>query len=290
METYINNRGYIIRKDKVNVAIINKIKRELIIKPIIFNQYNEEEKDFPIYLENSKKIYIPKFYGKHQFGEAKEIKYGIPDKIDVKFIFKLREHQVKPAEITLKAYKNIGGGILHLQCGFGKTIMALYFVSVLKVKTIVIVHKEFLMNQWVERINQCMPGTKIGFIQGSKFDIEGKDIVLAMLQTLWRKKFDLKAFNSFGHTIIDECHRIPSEKFSKALQKVSTQYMLGLTATPKRSDGLMRVLSMYIGDILYSQKLISNNDVNVERYILKSNNDAYNKVLYDFKKGQWYQQ
>ena len=104
------------------------------------------------------------------------------------------------------------------------------------------------------------------------------------------KKFDLKAFNSFGHTIIDECHRIPSEKFSKALQKVSTQYMLGLTATPKRSDGLMRVLSMYIGDILYSQKLISNNDVNVERYILKSNNDAYNKVLYDFKKGQWYQQ
>ena len=58
METYINNRGYIIRKDKVNVAIINKIKRELIIKPIIFNQYNEEEKDFPIYLENSKKIYI----------------------------------------------------------------------------------------------------------------------------------------------------------------------------------------------------------------------------------------
>ena len=65
--------------------------------------------------------------------------------------------------------------------------MALYFVSVLKVKTIVIVHKEFLMNQWVERINQCMPGTKIGFIQGSKFDIEGKDIVLAMLQTLWRK-------------------------------------------------------------------------------------------------------
>ncbi len=171
---------------------------------------------------------------------------------------------------------------MHLQCGFGKTILALYFVAKLGYKTLVIVHKEFLMNQWVERINSCLPNARIGKIKGKVYDVENKDIVIAMLQTLWRKKIKLGEFNSFGHVIIDECHRIPSEKFSKALQKISTRYMLGLTATPNRADGLMKVLKWYIGDIIYSQKLISNNDVDVERYIIKSNS-GYNKVVTDFK-------
>tara|TARA_B110000037_G_scaffold220059_1_gene286747 strand:- start:95 stop:1480 length:1386 start_codon:yes stop_codon:yes gene_type:complete len=281
-DPYLNQRGYIVKKDGNSESLIRSIREELKVKPQIFNMYDQVVNTFNVYLENEKKLYLPKFYGLNRFNIKPKIKYPDNEKIDVKFAFNLRDIQKKPAEIVMKAYKEKGGGILHLQCGFGKTIMALYFVSQLKMKTIVIVHKEFLLNQWVERINQSLPGATIGRIQGNIFDVEGKDIVIAMLQTLWRKKFKLGQLDCFGHLIIDECHRIPSEKFSKALQKLSTRYMLGLTATPKRPDGLMKVLKWYIGDIIYSQKLISNNEVNVEKHIIISNN-GYNRELNDYR-------
>lgn len=280
--SYINQRGYILRKNPSNMSLVKTIKMELLVKPILFSSYVDDVESFNVFLENKNKLYLPKFFGLNRIKIKPELKYPESEKININFIFNLRDNQKIPAQIVMKSYKEKGGGILHLQCGFGKTILALYFVAQLGVKTMVIVHKEFLMNQWTERINQCLPGAKIGRIQGKIFDIKNKDIVLVMLQTLWRKKFPLHAFDSFGHLIIDECHRIPSEKFSRALQKVSTKYMLGLTATPKRTDGLMKVLKWYIGDIIYSQKLISNNNVDVERYTLSSR-DGYDKVLMDFR-------
>jgi len=80
----------------------------------------------------------------------------------------------------------------------------------------VIVHKEFLMNQWVERIQFALPSAKIGIIQGNKCEIEGKDIILGMLQTLSMRDFAKDTFDDIGHVIIDECHRIPSRIFSKS--------------------------------------------------------------------------
>ena len=176
-----------------------------------------------------------------------------------------------------------GGGILSLPCGFGKTILALYFISVLKKKTIVIVHKEFLMNQWIERIKFALPMAKVGIVQADKCEIENSDIVIGMLQTLSMKEFPEGTFDDIGHVIIDECHRIPSRVFSKALLKINSNYMLGLSATPNRKDGLTKVLKYYIGDIIYSVKSCEKNIVKVERYILDSNDENYNKEVFNFK-------
>ena len=59
------------------------------------------------------------------------------------------------------------------------------------------------MNQWIERIDEFLPGAKIGKIQCPIFDIEGKVIVIGMLQTLYDRALPEKAFDSFGLTIID---------------------------------------------------------------------------------------
>jgi hypothetical protein len=126
------------------------------------------------------------------------------------------------------------------------TVMALKIISLLQKKTLIIVHKEFLMNQWIERAAEFIPSAKIGKIQGPIFDVQGKDVVIGMLQTLYDREFSEGAFDSFGLTIVDEVHRIGSEQFSKTLLRTITRNMLGISATVDRKDGLTRVLHMFI--------------------------------------------
>ena len=85
------------------------------------------------------------------------------------------------------------------------TVIGLNIASQLKKKTLIIVHKEFLLNQWIERIKMFLPDAQVGRIQAKTFDIAGKDIVIGMLQTLSMKDFEEDAFDSFGTAIVDEC-------------------------------------------------------------------------------------
>jgi superfamily II DNA or RNA helicase len=160
------------------------------------------------------------------------------------------------------------------------TVMALNIISQLKKKVIILVHKEFLMNQWIERIAEFMPSARIGKIQGSHFDIEGKDIVLGMIQTLYKRDFPT---DSFGLTVIDEVHRIGSEEFSKTLFKIVTPYMLGISATVERKDRLTKILYMFIGDKIYSEERCDEDVVNVRAIQFKTRDRQFNETEYDFR-------
>ena len=124
---------------------------------------------------------------------------------------------------------NNGGGIISLPCGDGKTCLSIYLFAQLKVKTLVLVHKAFLMDQWKESITK-FTNARIGEIRQSKIEIEDKDIVIAMLQTLSssKKVFPKDAFDEFGFTITDEAHHIAAPSFSRALPIITSKYMLGL--------------------------------------------------------------
>jgi len=282
-KTYIGKRGYILRKKFLNEKEITELRNELTVKPFSNGDYGKEDEPFKVFLENESKIYLPKFYGIEKYGKAEQNILPEGKDINIKFSLNLKEEQKIPAHHALTAYREKGGGILSLPCGFGKTILALYFISELKKKTIVIVHKEFLMNQWVERIKFALPDAKVGIVQGDKCEIEGSDIIIGMLQTLSMKEFPNATFDDIGHVIIDECHRIPSRVFSKALLKINCNYMLGLSATPNRKDGLTKVLKWYIGDIIYSVKSNEKNTVLAERYLLDSTDENYNKEMVNFR-------
>ena len=163
------------------------------------------------------------------------------------------------------------------------TIMALKIISVLQKKTLILVHKEFLMNQWIERIADFLPGARVGKIQGQVFDVENKDIVIGMIQTLYDKEFPANAFASFGLTIIDEVHRIGSEQFSKTLLRIITPYMLGISATVERKDGLTKVLNMFIGDKIYTEDRENDDPVCVRAIEYISNDADFNEVVYDYR-------
>ena len=277
-KTYLGKRGYIIRKKYFDTKILNEIRKDLTVKPFTIGDFNNNE-EFKVYRENENKLYLPKFYALDKIGvpEYSNIPTGID--IYVKFIGNLRQIQKLCVDTYLSTYKkNSGGGIIVLECGQGKTVTAIKILSELKKRTLIIVHKEFLMNQWEERLNQFLDNPKIGRIQQKIFDINGKDIVLGMLQTIAMKDFPLDAFDSFGTVIIDEAHRIPSKVFSRALNKINAENMIGLTATPNRKDGMTKVLKWYIGDIIFSVKNKKLDDVFVERYIINSDTiDNYNK-------------
>ena len=163
------------------------------------------------------------------------------------------------------------------------TSIGLHLVSRLKKKTLVIVHKEFLLNQWVERIQQFLPKARVGRIQGQIIDIEDKDIVIGMLQSLSMKEYPSSVFDSFGFTIIDEVHHISSQTFSNALFKIVTKYMLGLSATMNRKDGTTRVFKMFLGDVIFKGKRDEQHNVIVKAIEYHVEDDDFNHVITDFR-------
>ncbi len=163
------------------------------------------------------------------------------------------------------------------------TVMALNIVAQIQKKTLILVHKEFLMNQWMERIAEFLPGARVGKIQANVCDTANKDIVIGMIQTMYNKTFPQEVYSQFGMTIIDEVHRIGSEEFSKTLLKTITPYMLGISATVERKDGLTKLLHMFIGPTIYSLKR-KQDDVVCVRGIEYTTRDAdFNEVEYDFR-------
>lgn len=254
-------RGYTIYKSTLNELDLKKLRNELTIQPFEKQRYLVEKfgtlpPKFKIYLESPKKFYIPRFYGLNNFGAA-DYKLLDPKTVNLDFNGKLRSDQSKIIEEFLPTFHVQRGGILNLKTGGGKTALALYIASKLKLKCFVIVHKSFLVDQWTERIQQFLPNAKIGKIQGKTINTTDADIVIGMLQSISMKEYDNSTFDEFGLTIFDEVHHVAANVFSKALLKVSSKFLLGLSATVERKDGCEKVLTYCLGPI-FSPKTETN--------------------------------
>jgi len=287
LNTYLGQKGYTILKSELSVQQQYMVREELTIKPYVpGSPANNTAVTFPAYRESASKYYVPRYFGEKMFGPVKEYKIPEGDDISLSFQGELRDNQkeiVKGYLEHVEKQNNYGGGLLEVPCGGGKTVMGINIISKLKKKTLIIVHKEFLMNQWIERIEQFLPGARIGKIQGQIIDIEEKDIVIGMLQSLSMKEYPASIFDSFGLTIIDEVHHISSEVFSCALFKIVTKYMLGLSATMNRKDGTTKVFKMFLGDVVYKGKRDVEHNVIVRAIEYIVNDDEFNEIKYDYR-------
>ena len=148
-----------------------------------------------------------------------------------------------------------------------------------KTKTLVVVHKTFLMNQWKERIAKYFPNAKVGTIIQDKIDVEDKDIVIGMLKSISMKNYDISIFQDFGTTVIDECHHIPSRVFSRALTKINSRYMIGLSATPLRKDKLEKIIDWFIGPMLVRIEKRQTISSSIRIYNYTSTNKLFKRVI-----------
>jgi len=274
---YLGKKGYTIYKTNINKKDINKIYNELNVKPHLLHSVNQIE--YAIYREYLTKLYIPRYYGLKEFGEF-ENKIPKGDTINVEFIGTLFPYQENIIDKYINHVKDSGGGLLDVEPGKGKTVMALNIISKLKTKTLVIVHKTFLMNQWIERINFFLPSAKIGKIQGDTIDVEGKDIVLGMLQSLSGKKYE-NIWDQFGLCIYDECHHLSAEVFSNVMINIVCNYTLRLSGTMKRKDGLSKVFEYFIGPIVHKEKTDITTEVLIKSIKVDFNN--FDKIKTDFR-------
>ena len=202
--TYLGEKGYSIFKECLSVDEQHYIRNELTMKPHI-PKSPIQPTPFPIYLESPLKLYIPRYFGIETYGPPDRILIKPGNTIDVEFAGDLRPYQNAIVDKYIKHVGACGGGLLDVDPGKGKTVMALNIISKLQKSALVIVHKSFLLNQWIERIQQFLPGARVGRIQGQIIDTENKDIVIGMLQSLSMKEYPKDTFQQFGLAIYDEC-------------------------------------------------------------------------------------
>lgn len=218
--------------------------------------------------ETTATVKLPKYLTPYKY---KQTKY----QINIHDSIQLHDSQKKYFDVMKQTLKEKQGMCLNLAAGTGKTVLAIKLISLLKLKTIIIVHKEFLRDQWIDSIVKFtnLPRESIGIIQGQQTETD-KPITIAMLQSLWKKQqLDIH----YNLLIVDEVHNIGAEAFFKSLTTVLPicKYTLGLSGTTDRVDGLSPLFEAYLGKIVKPQAAKQKTTLKVCIHYLDSESDAY---------------
>lgn len=225
---------------------------------------------YPIYdtrsLNKTKKKYLrlPRAYGVSCFPDVhtdwhEKLMSFVKKAPNIKqFRGSLLPHQKKAVAHVIAMLKELQthSGLLEAACGSGKTVMALYICSMLGIPAAFVVHTGPLMTQWVKRAEQFLPDAKIGVCQGATRPAADADVCICMLQTVMKLQ-DTSFLDRYGIVVFDETHHIAAESFSKAGRAFTAPYVLGLSATLSRGDGLHYSIDWLIGPKLVKIERVS---------------------------------
>lgn len=199
-------------------------------------------KQYEVFDADFKSVRIPLYYA---LSSGFEINSD-HKQISIHFGSSLRDEQVKVKTETIKMLNETNTSIISCYPGFGKTRVAIYIASKIKLKTLIVVNLLVLVPQWISSINDLCPTTTVSVIEPSKktnnFDA---DILIANAINV--PKFGSDTFKDVGFVIVDEVHLIMSEVLSKSLYHVHPRFLLGLSATPYRNDEYDKMINLFFG-------------------------------------------
>lgn len=168
-----------------------------------------------------------------------------------------REGQLEAIKTVVNCFEStlwMDQGILVAGCGKGKTIMGTEIARIMRRPTCILVHKEYLGEQWAAAIEMLIPGASIGYVRQDRCDTGyDYDFVIASTQSLTSatRVYPEIFYSSFGVMLFDEVHRYAAHVWHQVLQKFPARHRLGLTATAKRFDGLWPVITSHLGEVYY---------------------------------------
>jgi superfamily II DNA or RNA helicase len=335
LDRVLTAHGYAIKKSSLTPRTAQTVRKQLTVSPHTNTKFAKAiTPSFTVYTESATRLYVPRCWAKEIFGEPEAVAVpdGTPLRSDLQFQGKPYEYQKDIVDSFLTAG---GNGLICVPCGRGKTFMAIWCAMRLGMKFLIVVDKEFLMNQWKGELESLVPGIRVGILQEDKVQVDTEhiaekpltlaelkqlcvqhklkqtgtkdelllrlktidptigqprfqsvsyDCTIAMIQTLVQRDFPTGLFKPFGFTIFDECHHLGAANFSRALLKVQTKYMLGLSATPTRDDGLTKVFEWFLGKPVYWEKTRAPDPHVVVRCVHFETDDlGYNAVPTDYR-------
>ena len=211
------------------------------IKPYLINKETSE-------------VFLPFNYSLTQLANTKRPERKDYTSIDIKFQQPLRDIQKEVRDEIISTINKSGSCVLSFYPGFGKTSMSIYLSSKIGLKTLVIVHRLILIEQWIESIVKFCPGATYSVIK-PKFKKEHLNADFLIVNAVNVEKIGLEAFRDIGFLVVDEIHTIATETLSKSLFYITPRYLIGLSATPTRPDGMDILLDAYFGKIQITRKL-----------------------------------
>ena len=166
--------------------------------------------------------------------------------IRTRFLGTLTSEQ-KTAAVTLMAHDT---GVLAATTAFGKTVVAIKLIAERDRNTLILVHRQQLLDQWLLRLSAFLDieADRIGVVLGGKKRPTGV-VDVAIIQSLVRKGEVSDLVANYGHLIVDECHHLSAVSFEAIARAAKAKYVLGLSATVTRKDGHHPIIFMQCGPI-----------------------------------------
>ena len=194
--------------------------------------------------------------------------------IEVNFHGNLRDDQTEATRQMLRHDE----GVLCAPTAFGKTVVAAKLIAARGANTLILVHRQQLLEQWRARLAVFLdlPATAIGQVVGGK-DTRTGFIDVALLQSLQRKGEVKDCVAEYGHVIADECHHLTAFSFEQVMRQVKAKYIVGLTATPVRKDGHHPIIFMRCGPIRFNLSAREAAERSPFRHLVLPRNTAFRK-------------
>ena len=261
--------------DNPQIKILQALRKPLYNTPRSIQSYEEDKKNNLLILPRGLMKNVIQLFKQNNINSSfKDDRFYKKESFN-KVIFTLRDKQLEAIEQINK--KDFCMCVAYP--GFGKTLLGAKMIELREANTLIIVHKNMLLDQWIDRFVEYFEYEKkdIGFLGKSKNKLNGK-LDIATMQSL-KNNSDL--IKNYSFVIVDECHHIPAITFENILKKFRGRYILGLSATPSRKDGMDPIIFQQLGTIAYEAKKIktSNNRLKIVNTNFTSSVDNFADLI-----------
>jgi superfamily II DNA or RNA helicase len=261
--------------DNPQIKILLSLRKPLYNTPKKIKSFSYDDKKNLLILPRGLMRDVIKVLQKYNINSSYEdLRFVKKEKFD-DVCFTLREDQQEAIEnITKKDFC-----LAVAPPGFGKTLLGAKMIYQRSVNTLVIVHKNMLLDQWIDRFMTYFQIDKksIGYLGKGKNKLNNK-LDIATIQSL---KNNPDIIKNYSFVIVDECHHIPAVTFEKIIKIYEGKYILGLSATPNRKDGMQPLIFQQLGNIAYEakKKITFNNKLKIVTTNFQSQADNFTDLL-----------
>jgi superfamily II DNA or RNA helicase len=233
---------------KVPISDLNDDMRQLINSKLIVvtvDKFSNQKSQVCAYtVTDDDHVCIPFSFAHNDLKIPHIAKRHFP-KMTAPFTGSLRESQISVKNESIKLLNETGCVLINCKCGFGKTVTSISMCASIQLKTLVVVNKLVLMKQWEESIRQFSPSAKIQRVESKTVIDESNDYFVVNAINIAKRPAG--TFKFIGCLVMDELHLLMAEKLSKLTTFVFPRYLIGLSATPFRLDGMNSLINFYFG-------------------------------------------